>query len=194
MLQSVYGKVLRVEEDGVEVQIRDVALFLFAPLHFLRELRVGERKKFYTDFLLDDTGVHLFGFSEERERDLFRRLRQINGIGKKGALKLLQEGRGLLLRCIAEGDEDFLLELPGVGKKAVRKLVIEIREEAVSGKWGKWAEEEISFPQVFKEAHRALKILGLKEKESEKLLRIAQRNLSPPYTLESLVREALKSR
>ncbi|MHA2610450.1 MAG: Holliday junction branch migration protein RuvA [bacterium JZ-2024 1] len=194
MLQSICGKVLRIAPEGVELSIRDISILLLVPAHTLSKIREGEKRLFYTDLIVDETGIHLLGFLSERERELFRRLRHINGIGRKVALKMLQEGLEVLLYCLARGDEEFLLRFPGVGKKAVRKVMMELGEEVRKGKWGEIGEETTITLHIFQEAQRALRSLGLKQKETEQLLRKVEKSLSPPYSVELIIREALKMR
>ncbi|MFN4183081.1 MAG: Holliday junction branch migration protein RuvA, partial [bacterium] len=162
--------------------------------HTLREIREGEKRLFYTDLIVDETGIHLLGFLSEKERELFRRMRHINGIGRKVALKMLQEGLEVLLYSIARGNEEFLLRFPGVGKKAVRKVMMELREEVRKGKWGEIGEETATMFHTFQDAQKVLRSLGLKQKETEQLLRKVEKALSPPYTVEQIIREALKMR
>ena len=71
----------------------------------------------------------LYGFRSRPERELFRALIRVNGVGPKLALALLS---GIdapeLVRCIQEGDVTSLTRLPGVGKKTAERLIVEMRD------------------------------------------------------------------
>jgi Holliday junction DNA helicase RuvA len=71
----------------------------------------------------------LFGFAERSERDVFRQLLKVNGVGAKVALAILSGMDAATLgRCVLEGDTTRLTRLPGIGKKTAERLVIEMRD------------------------------------------------------------------
>jgi len=70
----------------------------------------------------------LYGFLSEAERDLFRTLIRINGVGPKMALAILATfGGGELARCVADDNLAALTKVPGVGKKTAERLLVELR-------------------------------------------------------------------
>jgi len=76
-----------------------------------------------------DDAHQLFGFAERNERDVFRQLLKVNGVGAKMALAILSGMDAATLgRCILEGDTTRLSRLPGIGKKTAERLVIEMRD------------------------------------------------------------------
>lgn len=75
----------------------------------------------------DDASV-LYGFSDKNERDLFRRLISVNGVGPQAGLALLQEcGLTELIRAITNGDLRRLCKAQGVGKRTAERLAVELR-------------------------------------------------------------------
>ena len=77
----------------------------------------------------EDTSV-LFGFPDKNERELFRRLIRVNGVGPQAALALLQEcGLTELIRAITNGDLRRLCKAQGVGKRTAERLAVELRTE-----------------------------------------------------------------
>ncbi len=76
-----------------------------------------------------DDAHQLFGFSARSDRDLFRQLLRVNGVGAKMALAILSGMDAATLgRCVLEGDTSSLSRLPGIGKKTAERLVIEMRD------------------------------------------------------------------
>jgi Holliday junction DNA helicase RuvA len=71
----------------------------------------------------------LYGFFEKRERELFRELIRLNGVGPKLALALMS---GLevdeLVRCVQAQDTSVLVKIPGVGKKTAERLLVELKD------------------------------------------------------------------
>ena len=77
-----------------------------------------------------DDGSHLFGFPEKNERDLFRTLIGVNGIGPQMALALIQECKvAELLEAISQGDLLTLCKAQGIGKRTAERLVIDLRSK-----------------------------------------------------------------
>ena len=77
----------------------------------------------------EDTSV-LFGFPDKNERELFRRLIRVNGVGPQAALALLQECELTeLIRAITNGDLRRLCKAQGVGKRTAERLAVELRTE-----------------------------------------------------------------
>ncbi len=76
-----------------------------------------------------DDAHQLFGFAQRSERDVFRQLLKVNGVGAKVALAILSGMDVTTLgRCVLEGDTASLSRLPGIGKKTAERLVIELRD------------------------------------------------------------------
>jgi len=70
----------------------------------------------------------LYGFAERSDRDIFRLLLRINGVGAKMALAILSGMDAVALsRCVYEGDGKALESLPGIGKKTAQRLILEMR-------------------------------------------------------------------
>lgn len=76
-----------------------------------------------------DDAHQLFGFAKRSERDVFRELLRVNGVGAKMALAILSGmDVATLGRCVLEGDTTSLARLPGIGKKTAERLVMEMRD------------------------------------------------------------------
>lgn len=89
----------------------------------------GDRVSLWTHLQVRDDGQHLFGFREQRERELFRDLIRVNGVGPKLALAILS-GMDVdgFIRAVADNDTSRLVKLPGVGKKTAQRLVLDMRD------------------------------------------------------------------
>ena len=70
----------------------------------------------------------LFGFTSLEQRELFRKLIQVSGIGPKGALAILASGNPTqVIQAIEMEDEAFLVKFPGVGKKTARQMILDLK-------------------------------------------------------------------
>jgi Holliday junction DNA helicase RuvA len=83
----------------------------------------------FSHLVVREDAHQLFGLSQRGERDVFRQLLKVNGVGAKVALAILSGmDTATLGRCILEEDTTRLARLPGIGKKTAERLVIEMRD------------------------------------------------------------------
>lgn len=144
-----------------------------------------------------DDAHQLFAFAARPERDLFRQLLKVNGVGAKMALAILSGMDAATLgRCVLEGDTTSLSRLPGIGKKTAERLVIEMRDRlgpsstdgGTQALQGGTLTERAMDPAA--EAVSALIALGLKPPEASR--RVAAID-SAGLACEEIVRLALKA-
>ena len=138
----------------------------------------------------------LFGFATETERQLFRTLIKVNGVGARLALTILSgiEADEFVL-CVRDGDSARLTRLPGVGKKTAERLIVEMRDrlkdwEAVHGAGGTVPGEATGEEDNITEAVSALIALGYKPQEASRYVHAVA---ADGMTSEAIIREALKA-
>lgn len=163
----------------------------------------GQEVVLHTHFAVREDAHSLFGFANRLDRDLFRLLIKVNGVGPRLAVGILS---GLdadqFIRCVEQRDASALVKLPGVGKKTAERLLIDMgdrigqlegqfvahNEGAV--KAGDTARRPPRQPDAPEEAEAALIALGYKPQEASKAInRIAEDGMSR----EELIRHALKA-
>ena len=115
------GVVLNCAGVGYEVQITQ---------RQQGQLEKGDDLILWTHHIQREDASVLFGFDDKNERELFRRLIRVNGVGPQAALALLQEcGLTDLIRAITGGDLRRLCKAQGVGKRTAERLAVELRTE-----------------------------------------------------------------
>lgn len=134
----------------------------------------------------------LYGFKDQEERELFRALIKVNGVGPKLAITILssitpQE----FIQCIRQENAPFLTKLPGIGKKTAERLVVEMRDSIKQ--FGEITEGPSSRSYTNRndqdEAASALEALGYKPQEAAKVIKKID---DGHKTCEQLIREALQ--
>jgi holliday junction DNA helicase RuvA len=122
----------------------------------------------------------LFGFLTSHEKTLFLKFLDVDGIGPKTALAILDRGTDAILRAIRDADVSFFSSVPRVGKKSAQKIIIELQKIA-----GSETSLDLLEPTgIIAEAIEALTSLGFSESESRRVLK----TLAPEEnTLERLV-------
>lgn len=94
---------------------------------------IGREARLFTWLLHRDDQMKLFGFFTTRERDLFEDLLSVNGVGPKGALKVLSlVPAETLAECIEQEDVETLCRVPGLGRKTVQKIILQLKGKLLS--------------------------------------------------------------
>ncbi len=89
----------------------------------------GEVVTLHTHLVVREDAHLLYGFGEKRERELFRELIRLNGVGPKLALALMSSLEvDELVRCVQAQDTAALVKVPGVGKKTAERLLVELKD------------------------------------------------------------------
>lgn len=157
---------------------------------------VGETATVHTHFVVREDAQLLYGFADTRERELFRTLIKVNGVGPKMALAILSGmNPDEFVRCVQQDDVKALVALPGVGKKTAERLIVEMRDRLKE--WGVAESGDLpaavpAAPDVTEEAESALIALGYKPQEAAKLVSAVYVADDSP-SCEELIRLALKS-
>ncbi len=136
----------------------------------------------YTFQKLSDDSINLYGFKSSDARDLFIKLISVNGIGPKSANAILASGSvASITKAIEESNAKYLQKFPGIGPKASQQIVLDLK--------GKIDFDAVSIQtQNMLEVEEALKALGYKDKEIEKVIK----KLDDSKATNDLIKEALQ--
>jgi Holliday junction DNA helicase RuvA len=182
--------VLDVNGVGYEIEVPMTTLY--------RLPHLGEAVTLHTHLVVREDAQLLFGFYEKRDREMFRELIRLNGVGPKLALALMSTLEvDDLVRCVQAQDTSALTRVPGVGKKTAERLLVELKDrfkawDALPGAFalvseGPGAPAPVATAES--DAVSALISLGYKPQEASKAVTaIKDKNLSS----EDLIRRALK--
>jgi Holliday junction DNA helicase RuvA len=177
--------------NGIGYEVR-VSLSTFSCLPNL-----GETVKLFTHFVVREDAQLLYGFATEEEREAFRLLISISGIGPKLAITLLS-GVTLpeLKRAIQEKNIPVLTAISGIGQKTAERVIVELkdkigRSEAPSGK--EIVHDASVSDQMVEDSVSALVSLGYtKQKAKEAIQKTLKAMLGKKPSVEEIIRAALK--
>ncbi len=129
MFNSITGILTGKNEKQVFVDTNGVEWDICVPDSNIEKLPpVGSSVKLYTYLLHTDVSMTLFGFSSETERALFFDLIKVDGIGAKGAVKIMSNVSSSQLINVLENEELAALEkIPGIGKKTAAKMLLALK-------------------------------------------------------------------
>lgn len=192
MIGRLHGTVTDKRPPVLILDVGGVGYELEAPMStFFTLPATGGAVTLHTHLAVREDALLLFGFATQAEKNLFRDLIRISGVGAKMALTILS-GIGVddFVATVREGDTDKLTGLPGVGKKTAARLLVEMRDRLGDAPPRSDAPAPGAGPAgAVTEAHHALTALGYKPAEATRLLKDLD---DPEADSESLIRQALK--
>lgn len=194
MITSVKGTLTEISPTDITIDVDGIGYEILIPLSsFDRLPQVGSECKILTYLHVREDILQLYGFMTYQERDLFRLLITISGIGPKTALTILS-GMSIenLRNAIASGDTDLLSEIPGIGKKTAQRMVVELKERigGVSIKLPKPIPKEEEL--IINDAVRALLNLGYRQLPAQAAIEKALAETKGEIKLEELLKKTLK--
>ena len=195
MIGMLRGKLIYRQAPELMLDVNGVGYELQASMTSFYDLpELGEEVTLHTHFIVREDAQILYAFSSTTERELFRSLLKVNGVGPKMALAIVS---GMTVSEFAErvraGDAVGLTRLPGVGKKTAERLIIEMRDRLPKGDDTNQAAaipdqiELQSDPE--EEAVNALLALGYRPTEASKMI---SRQAKQGHSVEVMIRNALK--
>lgn len=196
MIGFLRGKLIAKHPPQLVMDVGGVGYELDAPMSTFYGLpAVGAELSLFTHLVVREDAHVLFGFATERERRMFRELLKVSNVGPKIALALLS-GVSVddFLLCVAAGDVETLVRVPGVGRKTAERLLIEMKDRVKGfGEVGFTVSPATSAGangNAQAEAFGALVALGYKPAEVTRLLK----SVDPAaQTVEDLIRGALQA-
>ena len=169
MIGRITGIIADKRLDQVLVDVGGVGYEIDIPLTTYEHLgELMDRVVLHTHFVVRAEAQLLYGFYTEKERELFRTLIKVNGVGPRMALSIQSSvDAESFVRCVRDNDVKALVALPGVGKKTAERLIIEMRDRLPE-----WELPEVLGParretqDVWADAESALISLGYKPQEA----------------------------
>lgn len=195
MIEFVAGTIDYVEDTYVAVEQGGIGyqIFVSHPTRFTEQ----ETVRLYTHQVVREDLLQLYGFLSREERDLFRLLLDVSGIGPKAGLAIMaSQSPKQFVQAIHQENLKILTQIPGIGKKTAQRMIIELRDKLV--KQPKFA--TIDSPSsvtteertVSEEVIAALVGLGYNEKEAQTFVQIVAQEQNSPQTIEDWIKRALQ--
>ena len=134
MIGHLVGTLVRKQPPELMLDVGGVGYELEAPMTTFYGLpALGQEVTLFTHLVVRDDAHLLFGFTELRQRALFRALLKVSGVGPRVGLAILS---GLttenLVTCISVGDVAQLTRIPGIGRKTAERLIVDLRDRLES--------------------------------------------------------------
>ena len=129
LIGRLTGKLVLIEGDQLLLDVSGVGYEVEVSASVLATSpQLGKPLTLFTHFVVREDAQLLFGFGDQRERDLFRAYIRINGVGPKMALALISSvSLPTLVRAVQANEVGVLTKVPGVGKKTAERLMVELK-------------------------------------------------------------------
>lgn len=197
MIGHLKGKIISKSPPEVLLEVQGIGYEVLCPMSTIYELdNLSDDVLLFTHLSIKEDAHTLFGFITKDEKNVFRELIRVNGVGPKVALAILSNlSVHSLVECISTEDADLLAKTPGIGKKTALKLIVELQDrlsklDLVGGLANSSEIKQNSNPNS-KQAIEALQSLGFKAKEANRMVsKIEDQELST----EQLIRLALQNK
>jgi Holliday junction DNA helicase RuvA len=130
MIGSIRGRLTAKQPPTLLIEVNGLGYEVLAPMTTIYRLPALREEVFlYTHHLVREDAQQLYGFHSDADRQLFRSLLRVNGVGAKLALTIMS---GIeaddLVQCVQHGDAARLTRLPGIGAKTAQRLIVELRD------------------------------------------------------------------
>ncbi|MDN3674834.1 Holliday junction branch migration protein RuvA [Flavobacterium branchiarum] len=192
MITHLQGKLVEKTPTEVVIDCGGVGYHVNISLHTYSLIPNNEFIKLYTHLQIKEDAHTLFGFVEKSEREIFRMLLSVSGIGANIARTMLSSlDPKQIINAIAAGDVGVIQSIKGIGNKTAQRVILDLKEKIVK----LYDLDEVSILQNNTnrdEALSALEVLGFVRKTSEKVIEKIIKE-DPDATVESLIKKALKS-
>ena len=197
MIGHLKGKITSKNPPEILIEVEGVGYEVLCPMSTFYSLDdLTEDILLFTHLSIKEDAHTLFGFISRDEKNVFRELIRVNGVGPKVALAILSNlSVQSLVECISTEDADLLAKTPGIGKKTALKLIVELQDRLgkleLTGAIEKTRDLNQSSNPNSKQAIEALQSLGFKVKEANRMVsKIEDQGLST----EQIIRLALQNK
>lgn len=190
MISRLHGLLIEKQAPLLVIDVHGVGYEVYAPMSTFYQLPdLHQEVHLLTHLHVREDALTLYGFMTEAERQLFRHLIRVNGVGAKLALSILSAMElNTFIQSIQLNDLKQLIKIPGVGKKTAERLVVEMRDRLKEFPLSPPPTSSITTP--LDDAISVLVALGYKSSEAMHLVHgVKQEGLSS----EELIRRALQT-
>jgi Holliday junction DNA helicase RuvA len=188
MIASIQGHVSQLGEDYLVVEVAGIGYQVFVPAFVMASLHPGEKVSLFTELIVREDSLTLYGFRELEEVNLFQELIRVNGVGPRLALETLStHSPDVIKRAVLNKQEEIFAQVSGIGRKTAQKIILSL-EDRIS-----FAEDLVISPEtagINDEVLEALQSLGYSMLEAQAALQTVPDDA--PLDLETRLTIALR--
>ena len=191
MIEYIRGTLASLNPTAVVIETRGgVAYLLNISLPTFSKLEGQQEARLYVHESIRDDAWVLYGFADERQRELFRQLIGVSGVGSSTAILILSAlDSDELAAVIASADVKRLKSIKGIGSKTAERIIVDLKDKIKPSDDTLLIQPQ-SYSDDFEEALAALQMLGFDRKQSQKVLK-SLFDANPALKVEAAIKKAL---
>ena len=190
MITQLKGRMIEKSPTEIVIDCNGVGYLVNISLNTFSKLSDSESISLYTHLQVKEDSHTLFGFFEKTERNLFRQLISVSGIGASTARTMLSSlTAGEIQSAIVSGNVSVIQSVKGIGLKTAQRVIIDLKDKVSLISENNQFIGNISNTNQ-DEALSALEVLGYNRKQTSKLIEMLVNN-SPEMSVEELIKGAL---
>ena len=193
MYEYIEGKLVEKNPTHAVIDCGGVGYVLNISLNTFSKIGDKEKCKLFAHFVVREDAQLLFGFADAAERELFRQLISVNGVGATTARMVLSSmGPDEIAKAINSGNVALIKSIKGIGEKTAQRIILDL-----SGKLGKTTGKEenvlTKHNKLKQDALGALVALGFSRAAAEKAIDKSLQSNPTDRSVEEVIKDALKS-
>jgi len=192
MIYHLKGQLIEKNPTHVVIDCNGVGYFVHISLHTFSLLKNSEAIHLYTHLQVKEDSHSLYGFMEKSERELFRLLISVSGVGSSTARTMLSSLEPKqIMEAIASGDAAPIQKIKGIGTKTAQRVILDLKDKILKV----FGVDEVFVSQSNtnrEEALSALETLGFLRKPAEKVVDRIMKETTDP-TVETIIKLSLKN-
>lgn len=184
MISYIIGQAININEKSITVLTSSgVGYEVYLNINDLLQVKENENVELFIHSHIKEDAFTLFGFRDKNDKSVFEKLISVSGVGPKTALSIISvASTNNIIRAIESKNIDMFPKIPGLGKKTLEKIIIEL-----NGKFDTVIIQDTESENV-KDAKLALEALGYNSRDIYDTLT----SLNPELDMNSLIKESLK--
>ena len=192
MIAHIQGRLVEKTPTDVVIECNGVGYHINISLHTFSLIPDGENLKLFTFLQVREDAHTLYGFIEKQERELFKLLISVSGVGANTARTMLSSLQPTqIIQAIASNDVGTIQGVKGIGAKTAQRVILDLKDKVLKV----YDLEDVSVVQNNTnkdEALSALEVLGFNRKAAEKVIDKIVKD-APNASVEQLIKQALKN-
>ncbi len=192
MITHIQGRLVEKTPTEVVIDCNGIGYHVNISLHTFSLIPDEEKIKLFTFLQIKEDAHTLYGFVEKQERELFKLLLSVSGIGASIARTMLSSlAPQQIIQAIASNDVATVQSIKGIGAKTAQRVILDLKDKVLKV----YALDEVSLVSNNtnkEEALSALEVLGFARKSAEKVIEKIVKE-DPNASVENLIKQALKN-
>ena len=192
MITHIRGKLVEKNPNNVIVECNGIGYILPISLQTFSNIPDRENIKLHTHLIIREDAHILYGFWEVIEREIFKLLISVSGVGPSTAITMLSSmNTEEIQRAIASEDVEKIKSVKGIGIKTAQRVIVDLKDKILKT-YNISEDLSISNNTIKNEALSALEVLGFTRKKVDNIIQVILQD-SPNIKLEELIKRALKN-